>query len=289
MPFMQQGDVEVAYDVIGSADGQPWVITPGGRFSKDYGGVREMAQALADRGKKVLVYDRLNCGESAVAFRGSSESELQADSLAELLRQLEFGPTVIVGGSGGARISLLTAARHADVTAALAIWWISGGVYGLMNLGLVYNAPSIVAAWHGDMAAVADLETWREPVSRNPRNRQRFLDQDPAEFRATMERWMHVYCACGDPVVPGLTDEQVRDMRIPILVFRSGESDPHHPRATSERLASRLPGARLVEPPWGDREWLDRVDAAQQGGALFERWHLLVPQLVEWTYAELSG
>jgi hypothetical protein len=34
--------------VIGN--GRPWVITPGGRFSKDYPRVRSMAQALAERG-----------------------------------------------------------------------------------------------------------------------------------------------------------------------------------------------------------------------------------------------
>ena len=96
MPVAKQGELEIAYDIIG--EGQPWVITPGGRFSKDYGGVREMAEALAEHGKKVLIYDRLNCGASSVCFTGDSESEMQADSLAQLLRQLDFGPTVIIGG-----------------------------------------------------------------------------------------------------------------------------------------------------------------------------------------------
>ena len=71
-------------------------------------------------------------------------------------------------------------------------------------------------------------------------------------------------------------------MTVPILVFRSGESDMYHTRATSERLGATLPGARLVEPPWGDREWIERTEASASGGALFERWKLLVPQLVEW-------
>ncbi len=279
---MQQGDLEVAYDIIGPADGQPWVITPGGRFSKDYGGIREMAQVLADRGKRVLIYDRLNCGESAVAFEGASESEMQSDSLAELIRQLGFGRTVIAGGSGGARVSLLTAARHPELAAGLAMWWISGGVYGLMSLGTYYCGESIRASWSGSMAAVADLPDWQEVTSRNPRNRQRFLDQDPVQFRATMQRWMHAYCSCRDPLVPGLTDEQARALDIPVLVFRSGASDPHHPRETSERIAANLARSQLVEPPWGDREWLERGEARDQGGTLFERWHLLVPQLVSW-------
>jgi pimeloyl-ACP methyl ester carboxylesterase len=280
MPIMHLGDREIAYEIIG--EGRPWVITPGGRFSKDYGGVREMAEALAALGNKVLIHDRLNCGASSVEFGGPSESVVQADALAGLLRELEFGPTIIAGGSGGARISLLTAAQHPDIAAGVAVWWISGGVYGNMSLGSHYCGGSIATAWNGTMADVADLSEWQEVVERNPGNRERFLAMDRAGFIATLERWMHAYCACGDPLVPGLSDEEAAAMRVPVLVFRSGESDVHHTRATSERLAAELPNARLVEPPWGDREWIERQASAGAGGALFERWHLLAPQLAAW-------
>ena len=57
---------------------------------------------------------------------------MQADALAGLLTQLDMSPAVIIGGSGGARVSLLTAARHRQVVSGLATWWVSGGVYGLM-------------------------------------------------------------------------------------------------------------------------------------------------------------
>jgi pimeloyl-ACP methyl ester carboxylesterase len=280
MPTAQQGDLEIAYEIIG--EGQPWVITPGGRFSKDYGGVREMAEALAAHGRKVLIYDRLNCGASSVSFTGPSESAMQADSLAQLLRQLEFGPTVIVGGSGGARVSLLTAARNPDVASGLAMWWISGGVYGTMTLGTHYCGGSLAAVWNGTMEDVADLPEWKEVVERNPRNRDRFLATDRLEFKSVMERWMHAYCACGDPLVPGLNDDEAASMSIPILVFRSGASDIHHTRETSERLAANLPNSSMVEPPWGDEEWIERQSGTRAGGALFERWPLLAPQLVEW-------
>ena len=280
---MEQGDLEIAYELIGES-GQPWVITPGGRFSKDEPGVRQLAEALAAEGRRVLIYDRLNCGASAVRFTGPSESVTQADSLAELIRQLELGPTVIAGGSGGARISLLTAARNPDVASGIAVWWISGGVFGNMSLGPHYCGGSIAAAWNGTMADVAALEEWQEVIERNPRNHERFLAYDPAEFKATMESWMHAYCACGDPLVPGLSDEEAGAIEVPILVFRSGESDMHHTRATSERLAANLPNARLVEPPWGDREWIERGEARIAGtGTLFERWPLLAPTLVAWS------
>src|SRR5262249_48963922 len=143
MPVADVDGLGVAYEVIGSGD-QPWVITPGGRFSKDYGGVRQMAEELAKHGKQVLIWDRPNCGASDVCFTGSSESATQADTLAGLLRQLGMTPAVIIGGSGGARVSLLTAARHPDLALGLAMWWISGGPYGLMLLGVHYCGNSIM-------------------------------------------------------------------------------------------------------------------------------------------------
>lgn len=280
MSIAELGDQEIAYEIIG--EGQPWVVTPGGRFSKDYGGIREFAQALADRGRKCLIWDRPNCGESSVNFAGESESVTQADTLAALLRHLDFGPTIIVGGSGGARVSLLTAARHADIAAGLGVWWISGGPFGNMSLANVYCWPSLGAVWNGTMEDVANLETWEEVIRRNPGNRQRFLAQDREVFRDTMQRWGHAYCGCGDPLVPGLSDAEAAAMTIPILVFRSGASDMYHTRATSERLAANLPHTRLVEPPWGDREWIERQESSAAGGVLFDRWHLLVSQLVDW-------
>jgi pimeloyl-ACP methyl ester carboxylesterase len=270
----------IAYDVIG--EGTPWVITPGGRFSKDTPGVRELALALADHGQRVLVWDRPNTGESDVCFEGASESEMQADRLAGLLEHLGMAPAVVVGGSGGARVSLLTAARHPKVAAKLAMWWISGGIFGLMTLGMVYCGESIRAAWENGMEAVVELPEWAEALDRNPSNRERMLALDPREFVTVLERWMGVYCPDSGAIVPGLPDRDAAHLGVPTLVFRSGASDPYHTRATSEALAALIPGARLVEPPWGDREWIERSAAMRAGtGQLFERWPLLAPQLLE--------
>jgi pimeloyl-ACP methyl ester carboxylesterase len=280
MPTAQLGDLEIAYEVVG--EGQPWVITPGGRYNKESGGVGEMAQALADHGKQAIIWDRPNCGASSVAFRGRSESEVQADALGALLRHLDVGPTVIIGGSGGARVSLLTAARNPDISAGLAMWWISGGVYGLHVLAQYYCAPSVGAAWHGGMEAVLELPAWHEVLERNPQNRDRFLSMDRLAFVEVMERWMMAYYPCDDSkLVPGLDDEDVARLSLPILIFRSGSTDINHTRATSERLAANLPGAQLVEPPWGDNEWNER--SADQAAPRFARWPLLVPQLIEWS------
>ena len=281
---MRSVDVDgtmIAYEIVGES-GPPWVITPGGRFSKDVPGIRELAQALAAHGERVVIWDRPNCGASDVCFEGASESEMQADKLAGLLRALDLAPAVVMGGSGGSRVSLLTAVRHPDVTSKLAMVWVSGGTYGLILLAVHYCGESIRAAWQDGMQGVVELPEWAEVLERNPRNRELFLALDPREFIATLERWMLVYCPDPASPVPGLTDKDLAHFDTPTLVFRSGVSDPHHTRATTERLHELIPSSRLVEPPWPDDEWKQRGIAAREGtGALFERWPLLAPQLLE--------
>ncbi len=270
----------IAFEVIG--DGVPWVLTPGGRFSKDTPGVRELAEALATHGQQVVIWDRPNTGASSVCFAGASESEMQADALAGLLVALDLAPAVVIGGSGGARVSLLAAARHPEVASRLALWWISGGIFGLLTLANVYCGESIRAAWVGGMEAVVELPEWAEVLERNPGNRQRFLDLDSRQFIATLECWMAVYCPDPSAAVPGLPDAAFAKLAMPTLIFRSGASDPYHTRATSELLHELIPGSELVEPPWGDDEWNERSDAARSGtGNLFEGWPKLAPQLLE--------
>ena len=282
MPTATIDGTELAYEVIGD-HGEPWVLTPGGRFSKDTPGVRELAEAIAREGGRVLIWDRPNTGASSVCFSGPTESDMQADRLAGLLRHLDMAPATIVGGSGGARVSLLTATNHPDVAARLVMLWITGGVYGLMNLGVVYCAGSIRAAWRGGMETVADLPEWAEVIDRNPANRDRILALGRDDFIAGMERWMRAYCPADGSTVPGVADDRLRAFGKPTLVFRSGASDPEHTRATSERLHELIPTSEIVEPPWGDNEWNERCDAFTAGtsAGLFMGWPALAPTLLE--------
>src|SRR5258708_8645124 len=126
-------------------EGRPWVITPGGRFSKDSPGVRELAAALAERGNRVLIWDRPNCGASDVCFTGTSESAMQADALAALLAHLGMTPAVIAGGSGGSRVSLLTAAPHREAAPGPAFWWLTRGVFPPLPLGIPYSPHALHA------------------------------------------------------------------------------------------------------------------------------------------------
>ena len=74
---MAEGEIEVkggivVYEWVGPDDGDVVVLTPGGRFSKDFPGVHELADALADGGMHVLLWDRPNCGRSDVQLFGRS-------------------------------------------------------------------------------------------------------------------------------------------------------------------------------------------------------------------------
>ena len=53
--------------------------------------------------------------------------------------------------------------------------------------------------------------------------------------------------------------EQRKQISQPALIV-GHPRDPLHPFSDSGMLAEELPNARLVEPPWGDREWIERLD-----------------------------
>jgi hypothetical protein len=128
------------------------------------------------------------------------------------------------------------------------------------------------------MEAVTQVPEMAELISRNPANRERILSQDVETFCATMQRWGASFLPEPGSPVPGLAPADYQEIELPVLVFRSGESDPHHPRYTSEQVQALLPNATLAEPPWGDREWIDRMLDSSNG--LFRSWGKLAPQLV---------
>src|SRR5262249_53315707 len=152
--------IGVEYELLGEP-GQPAVaITPGGRFPMDTPGIRELGQAIAAGGRRVLLWDRPNCGYSDISFQGDGESLQHAGVLTQLIRTLDLGPTALVAGSAGSRVSLIAASRDPEIVSHLALWWISGGFFGLITLANYYCADSALAASKGGMEAVAALPGW---------------------------------------------------------------------------------------------------------------------------------
>jgi pimeloyl-ACP methyl ester carboxylesterase len=274
--------VSIAYDIIGRGR-KTAVITPGGRSSKDTPGVRALAEKLAAGGLRVLIWDRPNCGESDLCFSGHSESLMNADALAGLLRTLNLCPAQLIGGSAGSRVSLITAARHPEVVERMFLFWISGGAVSLASLAFYYCHDSLVAAEMGGMEAVAALPCWTEPLARNIGNRDILLGQNVSDFVKTMKYWAESFFPLQHSPVPGVLPSELRALKLPVMVLRSGISDFHHPREVSEAVQAEIPGAEVAEPPWGDREWIERLRAQAAGEGLFLRWPLLAPQILRFS------
>lgn len=283
MAILNVNGLSLGYELVGDA-GPAWVLTPGGRFSKDHPGVRDVAVDLAAQGYRVLIWDRPNCGESDVCFEGESESSMQADHLAGLLEALDLAPAIIAGGSAGARVSMLTAERHPHVARGLAVWWVTGGVHGYVVNASHYCLKSIQAAWVHGMGAVADLPDWREVTERNPSNRQRILDQDRDQFLATFDRWMRVHLAQEDEIVAGMTKWDAAKLTLPSLVVRNHPRDWVHITPVTDAIADALPNVTTADwPPEADEIALEMYDVGPS--KLFGRWSILVPTLDAWARA----
>src|SRR5438309_856689 len=133
----------VVYEFIGPEDGEVVVVTPGGRFSKDFGGVHELAYALADGGKRVLLWDRPNGG-------------------------------------------------------------------------------------------------WSDLIAANPRNRDRLLAIGSNEFERVMNRWLDAFIPKPNEAIPGVSDWEFDQIKVPTLIIRGGEKDYDHPPRTSMEVHSLI-------------------------------------------------
>jgi hypothetical protein len=72
------------------------------------------------------------------------------------------GKPALAAGSGGSRVALIAAARDPEIVSHLVVWWVSGGVTGLISLAYYYCVTQAIAASKGGMAAVAALPAWEE-------------------------------------------------------------------------------------------------------------------------------
>ncbi len=283
MPRATINGTGIEYELHGKEGDPAIALTPGGRFTMDVPGLREFAGELVKGGRRVLIYDRPNCGYSDVCLEGESESENQADRLAGLIRHLDLGPTVIAGGSGGARVSLLAASRNPDLCSHLAIWWISGDPIGLMSLAGYYCGEAATLASTGGMEAVMNATSWAENFAKNPVARETIRSMDPDRFIAIMQKWAAAYVASDISPVPGMKPIDFARLTMPALVFKSHKSDIAHTETTSLWVHRLIPHSILAIPPWRDDEWNYQSGSTQAGNghSLFVSWPKLTPAILD--------
>jgi 2-hydroxy-6-oxonona-2,4-dienedioate hydrolase len=276
----------VVYEFVGPEDGEIVVITPGGRFSKDYGGVHELADALAAGGKRVLLWDRPNCGRSEVQVYGRSESHMRAETLGLMLQQLGVEQVVATGGSGGARDMIIFTIMWPDLVRKLAVWSIVGGTYSTMLLATAYVLDELGAVRKKGIEGVIEMDSgsfsWSALVAANPRNRDRLLALGSEEFERVMNRWLDAFIPKPNEAIPGVPDWEFGTITCPTLIVRGGEMDYDHPKRTSFEVHALIKGSRLIEPPWPEDAWERGSEARAAGtGDLFGFWVLGAPALLD--------
>jgi pimeloyl-ACP methyl ester carboxylesterase len=248
MPIATINGVNINYEVLGRA-GPMIALSPGGR--RELENVRALAQRLAGAGYRVLIHDRRNCGASDVAFDGSqSEYEIWADDLHALLAKLDGLPAVVGGGSSGCRLALLFALKYPDAVRALLLWRITGGAFAAKRLAHQYYDQYIELVHAGGMQAVADSEHFRDRIKANPKNRERLLALDPAQFVDVMARWRGYFVASADLPVIGVTEQELNSIKVPTCVIPG--NDKTHAHVTGNRAHQMIPGSELHDLWPGD-------------------------------------
>lgn len=283
----------VEYELLGPEGGDVLTVTPGGRFSKDYPGVRPFAEALAAAGKRVLLWDRPNTGRSDVQLFGASESHMRSETLAGMLRELELGPVIALGGSGGARDSIVFTIEHPELVSKLIVWSIVGGAFASMSLANVYIMNEIRTVRRsgipGVLAQRGPAGSWADLVVNNPRNRQRLIDIGAENFERVMWRWFEAYVPKATEAIPGVPDHQMKSISVPTLIVRGGEADIDHPKRTSLEVHALIGGSRLIDPPWPEDAWERAQEARDAGrGSIFDPWMDAVPTFLDFIDGNLE-
>jgi pimeloyl-ACP methyl ester carboxylesterase len=236
MPLANVRGVNINYKVLG--DHGPWVaLSPGGR--RDISGIELLAGEVAKNGHRVVIFDRRNCGASDVVIDGAdSEYEIWADDIHELLRQLGALPAFIGGSSSGCRTALLFALRHPEAVRGLMPWRVTGGRFACERLAEEYYGQYITAAKQGGMAAVCDMEHWKERIAARPQNRDALMKMNPERFIAVMSHWRDYFLKGADLPVIGASEEDLKSIKVPACIVPG--NDNTHGRQTGENLGRLL-------------------------------------------------
>ena len=248
MPIAKVRGANINYEVLGTHG--PWIaLSPGGRRALD--NVKSLAQRMADQGYRVLIHDRRNCGISDIAIGGDqSEYEIWADDLYELASQLKALPLVVGGSSSGCRLSILFALKYPQAVRALLLWRVTGGAFAAARLTENYYGKYIRAAQDGGMAAVCELEHFKERIEARPSNRTTLMMMDSKAFIAAMERWQDQFRMGAELPVIGASEQDLNSIKVPTCIIPG--NDKTHNHAVAETAHRAIPGSELVDLFPGD-------------------------------------
>ena len=248
MPIAKVRAVNINYEVLGAHG--PWIaLSPGGRRGLD--NVKPLAQRVAEKGYRVLIHDRRNCGLSDIVIGAdTSEYETWADDLYDLASQLKAMPMVVGGSSSGCRLSLIFALKYPQAVRALLLWRVTGGAFAAARLTENYYGKYIRAAQEGGMAAVCSLEHFAERIEARPQNRATLMAMEPKAFIAAMTRWQEQFRKGAELPVIGTSEKDLNSIKVPTCIIPG--NDKTHNHAVAEIAHRSIPGSELHDLFPGD-------------------------------------
>jgi pimeloyl-ACP methyl ester carboxylesterase len=203
---------------------------------------------LVEAGYKVVRYDTRGYGESTTDDVDFSNR----DDLIAVLDAVGAGKAALVGNSRGAMIALDTLLQYPDRFVAFA--WVGGGVGGHdpglppdpVEADLWAEGEKLEAAGDVDGMADLDVRVWVDGPGQSP-------TRVPAELREavrSMDRpLVEPGRVFGKPIpLDPPANERLGSIRVPVLAI-VGALDTSGTRASAERLAEGVPGARRIVIP----------------------------------------
>ena len=170
---------------------------------------------------------------------------VMADAVAGVLRELHIGPAAVEAESGGGRISLWLTVDHPDLVDRLV----------LASVASETPPDSPMAERMRRWLEVAEAGDWGTFFSKMAKSMQPGPAEETGSFAAaarlqpkpaTPERFIGELRATLDP--SSFVTQRLGEVTVPTLVL-AGEQDQVVPLASSELVAERIPGARIVTDP----------------------------------------
>jgi pimeloyl-ACP methyl ester carboxylesterase len=205
---------------------------------------------------ELIAYDRRECGDSGGRVEVLSW-KVYADQAIGLLRHLGRKPAIVLGACMGCSIAIAIAAHHPEWCSKLILHWPVGG-YRWRQTGLERFDAHLRYLEHHTLHEVAGraregASFWQDPeggpwigeVARDPAFRQRFVEIDPAHYRAIVTRSRDELFV--DEFPTGARAVEVAGIAQPALIVPGG--DDVHTRSAAYALHELLRASQLWDVP----------------------------------------
>ena len=233
--------------VLEAGAGTPVLLLHGNAVAANDWANAGLIDALAQT-HRVIAPDRPGYGHSDRSRERRWTPQAQAQTMADLLRQMQAGPAIVVAHSIGTQVALRLALDHPDRVSRLVL--VSGYYFPTLRLDALAVAPvaapvlgdlirSTVGPLAGRMGAAATLKAMFSPTAPPPGYERRIFEQSlrPLMMRA---------CAADGAAMTteaAQLEKRLSELSMPIMVLAGAEDRIVDPLSQSKRLAHEAPDA----------------------------------------------